>query len=621
MGASGRMARGGLVGLATVPLCACTAIGWLIGHDADKKARPRPVPPLQVATLDKGKSVELVLRDGSVVAGRFDGMEPVPYAQYQDRWKQGLQLLAPATLVPGLGEVRLHKKAGGEANVTLVGLRPGQLAFREAGHVTNGTAPLDSVAELGVPGGGSLDGATLSRIALEGRLPFLDAVAVKTKDGARQLVPVENVRSASVKSGNGALKGLLAGLVIDAVIVGVAVHEMNNMWDGGSTTTCNRSVDPYCTSCPTVYSEGADGLRLDAEPLGGSLLAADEAIDRARLGRIEARGGAYRVVVRNEMRETEYLDSVRLLVVDHAAGAEVVPAMDGSLYLVHDAAPPVSAVDDTGANLAPLLASADARPWVESPLARDADDPASRRATAVLAFRRPPGARSAVLDLSVQATDWGLALFGHVLGLQGDALDPLLGTPRERPARAACVPSRVGPGGSSAPRGRTRRGWRAVATLAHIPLLVAGRRVVPIDMQDVEGDTLRVRIDALARPLGLRSDRRRLRRAARHGVPSPRAPLGARRPRRRRARDADGFGRRAPHASRDERPGGPRFRSARALARRRALGADRAGGLLPAAAARLGRAADRALRTPRPRARCAHPLRARGRGRLDPAAR
>lgn len=151
MRATGRLGLG-LAGLFSIQLIGCTALGWWIGHDVDKKAQPKPVPSLQVASLGRGQSVELVLRDGSVVAGRFEGMEPVPSAQYRERWQQGLQTLAPATLVPGLGAARLRKKAGSEGNVTLLGLRPGQLSFREAGNASNGTLSLESVAELGVPG-------------------------------------------------------------------------------------------------------------------------------------------------------------------------------------------------------------------------------------------------------------------------------------------------------------------------------------------------------------------------------------------------------------------------------------------------------------------------------------
>jgi hypothetical protein len=485
----------GLIGLLSLPLAGCTVIGLLVGAHHDKNATPRPIPPLQVVSLDKGSNVELELRDGSLVAGRFDGLEPVPDARYRERWKESLQQLAPTTAVPGLGAARLRTNSGGDAEVTLLGLRPAGLSIREGGSATLGAVPFASIASLGVPGGGSIDGSALARLAQEDRLPFLDAAAVKTKGGARQVVPLENVRTTSIRGHSGKLTGVLVGAVIDVALVAVAAHSMSNMY-GESGSSC-RSDDPYCTSCPLVYSDGAFGLRLDAEPLGGSLFAADEAKDRALLAHLRARDGAYRVQIRNEMRETEELDAVRLLVVDHPDGAEVVPAMDGSLYLLREPAAARRAKDATGANLAPLLARDDERSWVEAPIGRDPDDPASRRASAVLEFDRPRGAASAALLVAVRATDWGVALFGHVLGLQGREL-PAFWNRLEADAEARRG-FRAAWAREALPRVavETRHGWREAGTLAHIPLQVTGRRVVPLDLRDVEGETLRVRIEAL----------------------------------------------------------------------------------------------------------------------------
>jgi len=497
MRASSWLSRG-IVGLLSVPLMGCTFFGWLIGRDADHKATPRPVPPLQVASIEKGNSVAFALRDGSVVVGRFDGVEAVPQAVYRERWKESLQTLAPATVLPGLGAARIRTKAGREGDVTLLGIRPGELSVREGAGSTPVKVSLDSLATLSIPGGGAVDGATLSRLAQDGRLPFLDSLVVRTKDGARRTVPMESVRSATVNPNGrgghkGAWTGALIGLAIDAVVVGVAIHEAQTF--ELFKTTCAPN-DAYCTSCPLVFSEGPLGLALEAEPLGGSLFAADEAVDRAQLSRLEAKGGRYRVVIRNAMRETEHLDAVRLLVVDHPGGFEVAPAMDGSLHLLRTAAP-LRAIDATGAELAPLLARDDERSWVEAPLGHDPDDPASRRASAVLEFARPRGARSAALLVAVRATDWGVAIFGHVLGLQGRELpDFWARLERDDGARHAF---RAAWAREALPRVavETSRGWREAGTLAHIPLLVTGRRAVPLDLRDVEGDTLRVRIEAL----------------------------------------------------------------------------------------------------------------------------
>ena len=487
-------ARALAVGLLAVPFSGCTLIGLGIGAlvDDHSQGKPRTVSPLAVASASPGQSVELSLRDGSLVTGRLQGVEAVEDALYRERWKGSLQALAGTATLPGLGAVHV-RTAKGEADATLLGLRPGRLVIRQGRRVDADTVALDSLTSLGVPGGGSVDGVTVARLAQEGKLPFLDALVVKA-NGARRVIPLEDVHSASFLSKSGKKTGAIIGAVLDAAVVTLAVIAASSE-SGSASTYC--SPNQTCSSCPLVYGEGRAGLALEAEPLGGSLFAADEATDRALLARVEPRAGAYHVEIRNEMQEVEHLDRVRLLVVDHAAGVDIVPAMDGALFAVARGMAPQRAVDGTGANLAPQLAELDGREWLEVPLGRDPDDAVSRRATALLQFPRPPGAVTAVLDVSLRSTAWGMALLADVLGLQGRELDGFWArleadAASRRALRAAWAREAL-------PRIQVlaREGWRDAGTLAHVPTLVGGRRAVPLDLRDVGGDTLHVRIDAL----------------------------------------------------------------------------------------------------------------------------
>ena len=253
-----------------------------------------------------------------------------------------------------------------------------------------------------------------------------------------------------------------------------------------------------CSSCPLVYSDGGRGLELDAEPLGASLFAADEATDHARLGRIEARDGAYRVQIRNQMRELEHLDAVRLQVVDHPAGVEIVPGMGRALHAIREPVAPTRAVDATGANLAPLLAREDTRSWVELPLGRDPEVPSSRRRHGDAGVSAPARPRRRPCSSShCDRTDWGTALFAHVLGLHGPGQAAFWARLEADPIERGAL--RTAWAREALPRVQvlTRGGWRDTGTLAHIPRLVTGRRALPLDLRDVEGDVLQVRVDAL----------------------------------------------------------------------------------------------------------------------------
>jgi hypothetical protein len=478
---------------AALPLAGCTLIGLGIGALVDRGSagKRKPVPTVSVTTLDEGRAIELTLRDGSLITGRYQGLEPVPEKPYGERWRESLQALAGEVSLPGLGPVHVRTKAGAEGDVTLLGLGPGYLSVR-AGNAPLERVPLDSLASVSVPGGGSLDGTTLARLAAEGRLPYLEAVVVKGSAGRRS-VPLEQVRTTSLVTKNGKKIGAIIGAAIDAALVTAVIIDYNNQ---PQPKPCNPNTE-YCYSCPLVYGDDGHRLAIDAEPLGASLFAADEAVDRVRLGRLAAVDGSYHIQVRDEMRETDYVDAVRLLVVDHAPGTEVLPAMDGSLHAIREALVPSHAVDANGANLAPQLAREDGWPWVELPLFRDPEGPRSRRAVASLEFPRPRGSTAATLALSLRSTEWGAALFGHVLALQGRDVNGFLASLETDPVRRRALRSAWAREALPHVQVWTGREWREAGTLAHIPRLVPGRRALPLDLRDVAGETLRIRIEAL----------------------------------------------------------------------------------------------------------------------------
>ena len=266
------------------------------------------------------------------------------------------------------------------------------------------------------------------------------------------------------------------------------------------------------------------------------------------------------------MRETDFLDAVRLLVVDHAPGIEVLPAMNGSLHAIRETIAPSRAVDATGANLAPLLAREDGWPWVELPLFHDPNDPRSRRATATLEFPRPRGSTAATLALSLRSTEWGTGLFGHVLALQGRGAYGFWASLETDATPAAGAAVRVG-ARSAAPRPGLDR--RRVARGGHARPHPEARAGAP---GPAPRPARRGRRDAAdpdrgpAGALGLRPGHRRLRGAAAARGSGAFAAHGPRRRRRRRARAARALGRPARDPGADVRPPRSRLRCAGAAA-------------------------------------------------------
>ena len=138
-----------------------------------------------------------------------------------------------------------------------------------------------------------------------------------------------------------------------------------------------RESERLASSCPFLYVW--NGHRyvfftdiLGVAPLGelqpdGTRTKPDPE-DLVRLGELHSENGVYSFQITSEMREVDYVDETRLLTVDHPATEEVysneiyssTPA-EPAVYSVREKHFPVSAVDDAGHDVLPLLREADGR--------------------------------------------------------------------------------------------------------------------------------------------------------------------------------------------------------------------------------------------------------------------
>ena len=138
-----------------------------------------------------------------------------------------------------------------------------------------------------------------------------------------------------------------------------------------------RESERLASSCPFLYVW--NGRRyvfftdiLGVAPLGelqsdGTRTKPDPE-ELVRLGELHPENGIYSFQITSEMREVDYVDQARLLAVDHSAAEEVysneiyssTPAAP-AVYAIREKHFPVSAVDDAGHDVLPLLREADGR--------------------------------------------------------------------------------------------------------------------------------------------------------------------------------------------------------------------------------------------------------------------
>ena len=250
----------------------------------------------------------------------------------------------------------------------------------------------------------------------------------------------------------------------------------------------------YYTLCPFVYSwDGAEYI-FDAEIFGASLTRGMEMDDYSALEHIKERNGEYRLRLANEIDESESTDVLELRTVDHPQGTRVATDERGNLYTLAHPTPPLSARDESGADLLPWLEATDRRIWEPPPAA---DPEGSVRHEIVMSFPKPAGAATAKLVSNVSTGEWAqqmvkalFELYGNQIGQRLASLDSdpkqakelLDWTEREDVYRLRVWVEEPG-------------GWHVRGAIPWSAQRVIEERVVPLDISRATGDTLRIRVE------------------------------------------------------------------------------------------------------------------------------
>ncbi|MGE0105300.1 MAG: FG-GAP-like repeat-containing protein [Blastocatellales bacterium] len=142
-----------------------------------------------------------------------------------------------------------------------------------------------------------------------------------------------------------------------------------------------EELDRKGTSCPLLYAWDGEKYDFVTDFLGGSAIGyltgpgqynypdTNEYI-RVTGEQLKARDGLLSLRLNNQLEEVIYFDEVKLLAVDHPAETEVYPNErlmpappypDFKIFTTREPRPPVSAIDDKGRNILPLLTDIDRR--------------------------------------------------------------------------------------------------------------------------------------------------------------------------------------------------------------------------------------------------------------------
>ncbi len=339
--------------------------------------------------------------------------------------------------------------------------------------------------ELGtVKKGQSLLVETTDGLTVEIKDPTVDSTRLVgvTSQGERREILLASIRSVRVKTRSASI--LYVAVPVVAVAIWLVV--------GAATAP----APPPSQSCPFVYAYDGRDLVFEAEPYGGAIAPALRRTEWTPLRHLREVDGQYRIRIANELDETQHTDEARLMVVDHPAGTQVAADPAGQVHVFRSPAPPLKAADEQGSDLSGVLRHTDREVWLAEYGAMDAHRRESLRDPLVLEFSKPAGARTARLLVNGATAPWGAEVAREFLALQGrrlpewyaqlDAGGPALLAVLGWYAREGLymVPIEV----------ETAGGWQKRGTLFGSGPFAYKDTAYALDVSDVEGEVLRVRL-------------------------------------------------------------------------------------------------------------------------------
>jgi hypothetical protein len=318
--------------------------------------------------------------------------------------------------------------------------------------------------------------------------PSKRTVEGTTVEGTNVSIPLDSLLYVRVKRVNKVKTTIVVVMAVGimALIIGASLSDSN---DPPTQPTPQ-------TSCPIIYSFNGSEYVLDAEPLGGALAMGLERGDLSRLEHLEMVDGKYRVLARNENKETQYLNEVKLLVADHPAHTRVAPDLSGSLHVIGEVAPPLKATDESGRDIGVFFDAPDDIMWQTRLPIDESWRQLPRRHELTFEFPRPRGATSANVVVKAGTAPWGTEMMPRMLAVRGDglaewyrsvdsngaAMSELIALNEREELYLLKLYVLVG------------EQWVHRAWIPGGGPLVAEERVIPVDLSGVSGDVVKMRV-------------------------------------------------------------------------------------------------------------------------------
>jgi hypothetical protein len=320
--------------------------------------------------------------------------------------------------------------------------------------------------------------------------PERNAVMGVDNKNKYQVIPVEDILYVKISK-----MSTVATVLIVTAMVGLFAAIIVAATSGDSEPRHTSGSD--IQSCPFIYSYDGKKYYFDAEPLGGAICKGLERIDYSQMEHLKSAEEKYNIMVSNEMEETQYLDELKLAVVDHDPSQQPVADWFGNMYLVSDQVSPVSAIDENGKDLMKFLGENDDVHWQTQLPRDDSFLQEDTRHHITVKFPKPTDAETANLIVNSGTALWGSNMIKEMLQAYGSGIDawyddvnshgPKLWEMLQFHVREELYMLKV--------HIKNGDNWIESGMIPGGGPLVTETRLVELDVSEIPGDSLILRID------------------------------------------------------------------------------------------------------------------------------
>jgi len=253
---------------------------------------------------------------------------------------------------------------------------------------------------------------------------------------------------------------------------------------------------PPPESCPFIHSFNGDKYIFDAEPYGAAICQGLKRTELCGLEHIEEVDGKYRLLITNELEETQYTDELNLLVVDHPPGVKAVPNTLGGIHTISYPFPPHIAYDNRGKGLLPYVDKKDGVFWQSRIEEKNPAKKEDLRDELIFEFPKPRKSKDAKLIVNAYTTFWGSQILKRFLDLHGNEIHewysevnnfgPAYYKVTNMNIREELYYLKI--------KVETESGWKSKGLIFGGGPFISDDKAYPIDISDVPGDTIKIKL-------------------------------------------------------------------------------------------------------------------------------